>query len=388
MLNVMKEKNCQSYIVDARKIGGKRKRFKDKKLAMAYAKNKWSEYQNGNYIIHDNKVTGQYAIDQWKDDIKTRCENNEFGESELRSKLRDGERLNNQLLFGIRFKDWDLEELISGKRVPMAIARQILNGDIMINHHHCKREKCKNNIHGTVPSSINTRKHYLVHFNEFFRYCVAAGYLNKNPLDNQRIKEKNNKKDKKAEVLTPKNMKKVLNNMDKKFQIVMEFAMQTGIRQGEQRALMWKHIDFTGRQFTIEQAVQMKVIDSVKTQASYRTAPLTDAMCKKLQEIKLARGVPKDNDYVFTLRNNDRIAAKSFLKHLYEAIDKAGLERFRWHDIRHYFASCLFDDFPEDYNTVTNLLGHKSMSFTRDKYVHWFKNTDKEEKIREAISKK
>ena len=71
---------------------------------------------------------------------------------------------------------------------------------------------------------------------------------------------------------------------------------------------------------------------------------------------------------------------------MYEAIDKAGLERFKWHDLRHYFASGLFASFKEDYDRVTNLLGHTDMSFTRKTYVHWFNNEKENKEIKEAIS--
>ena len=174
--------------------------------------------------------------------------------------------------------------------------------------------------------------------------------------------------------------------MDKKFQLVMEFAIQTGIRQGEQRALMWKHIDFDERVVHIEQGFQEKVIGDVKTSASFRTIQLTDNMCKKLQLLKLKRGVPSDIDFIFTIKNNRPIASKTFIKNLYEAINKSNLELFKWHDLRHYFASSLFNKFGKDFDTVTNLLGHTDMGFTRDKYVHWFKDKEKEKQIRENIS--
>ena len=49
----------------------------------------------------------------------------------------------------------------------------------------------------------------------------------------------------------------------------MEFAIQTGIRQGEQRALMWKHIDFDKRTVRIEQAIQSNIVGNVKSKTSY-----------------------------------------------------------------------------------------------------------------------
>ena len=44
MLKVTKNKQRDLYMVDARKIGGKRKGFKDKKLAETVAKSMWQEH--------------------------------------------------------------------------------------------------------------------------------------------------------------------------------------------------------------------------------------------------------------------------------------------------------------------------------------------------------
>lgn len=385
MLNITKNKQRQLYMVDARKIGGKRKGFKDKRAAELHAKTIWLEHQNGNYIVLSQQVTGKYAIDNWKNKIKTAYQDDALGESEKKNKLRSANRLSNQNIFGKRFKDWNLNELISGDRTPYAVSEQIINGDITINHGQCNKEDCENNIHCNIPSSINGRNHYLTHFKQFFDYCVAIGYMNKNPVF-ENIKERKNKKDNKAEIISPDNMQKVLDNMDKKFQIVMEFAMQTGVRQGEQRALMWKHIDFEKEVVSIEQAMQLYKIGDVKTSASFRTIPLAPDLIIKLKLMKIEKGIPKDNDYVFTLRKKTRISEKSFLKYLYKAIDKAGLERFRWHDLRHYFASILFNKFPKNYDTVTNLLGHTSIEFTRSRYVHWFADDEQRELVRGAIT--
>tara|TARA_Y100000401_G_C8313017_1_gene220855 strand:+ start:366 stop:1508 length:1143 start_codon:yes stop_codon:yes gene_type:complete len=374
MLKIYTDKKRKLYIVDFRKIGGKKKAFSDKRLAEISAQQAWKQYINAEYVIHDNRVYGKDAIQEWKEEIISRFNDDRFGESEKNNKLRSAKILNNQMICGKRFKDWDLGEFISGRRVPLIISREIINGDITINH-----------VNGN-PSTINTRQHYLCHFNEFFRYCVSAGYLNKNPLANTTLKERKNKKDEKAERISSKNMLKILQNMDKKFQIVMEFAIQTGIRQGEQRALMWKHIDFDKRTVRIEQAIQSNIVGNVKSQTSYRTISLTDEMCKKLQMIKLKRGVPGYNDFVFTIKNKRPIAAKSFIKYLHNAIDKSNLKRFRWHDLRHYFASILFNKFGQDYNIVTDLLGHASIEFTKSKYVHWFENVEEQERVREAIS--
>ena len=88
MLKITKSTQRNLYLVDARKIGGKRKGFKDKRAAELHAKTIWLEHQNGNYIILSQQVTGKYAIDNWKNKIKTAYQDDALGESEKKNKLR------------------------------------------------------------------------------------------------------------------------------------------------------------------------------------------------------------------------------------------------------------------------------------------------------------
>lgn len=59
---------------------------------------------------------------------------------------------------------------------------------------------------------------------------------------------------------------------------------------------------------------------------------------------------------------------------LHKACDKAGVERIRWHDLRHFFASILIYDLKERDTTVAAIMGHKNAAFTREQYGHWLKD--------------
>ena len=75
-----------------------------------------------------------------------------------------------------------------------------------------------------------------------------------------------------------------------------------------------------------------------------------------------------------------------FRKVLKEAIAKSNIESFRWHDLRHYFASIMFDTMGVNYALVSQLLGHASVEFTRKQYVQWFENEERDNKILEGMA--
>ena len=68
-------------------------------------------------------------------------------------------------------------------------------------------------------------------------------------------------------------------------------------------------------------------------------------------------------------RNGNRIDNCAFYLTFYEALDKSGIEDFRFHDLRHTFASNLVMQEGVELNDVRELLGHKKMEMTL-RYTH------------------
>lgn len=126
-------------------------------------------------------------------------------------------------------------------------------------------------------------------------------------------------------------------------------SMNTGMRLGELVSLRWSNVDFKGAQLTIEG-------DAAKS-AQTRHVPLnTDAVdvLKRWQK---------------QCPNAERVFPIARFKTAWTALlERAKITKFRWHDLRHHFASRLVQK-GVPLNTVRELLGHGSLAMTL-RYAH------------------
>ena len=132
-------------------------------------------------------------------------------------------------------------------------------------------------------------------------------------------------------------------------------SINTGMRQGEVFSLKWENINFERALLTIEGAYAK----SGKT----RHIPLNS---EALQVLKSWREQTKISDLVFpSINNKPFYTVKTSWKGIRDA---AKIKNFRWHDMRHHFASRLVMA-GVDLNTVRELLGHSDLTMTL-RYAH------------------
>ncbi|MFC1690406.1 tyrosine-type recombinase/integrase, partial [Pseudomonadota bacterium] len=128
-------------------------------------------------------------------------------------------------------------------------------------------------------------------------------------------------------------------------------AINTGLRRGELWNISWQDIDLRKKMLT----VRGKKAKSGQT----RHIPLNDAA---VDALKIHRGdvVPMPNVPVF--------GNAEFRTAFNAVLSKAKIQNFRFHDLRHTFASKLVMA-GVALNTVRELMGHSSMDMTL-KYAH------------------
>jgi len=163
---------------------------------------------------------------------------------------------------------------------------------------------------------------------------------------------------------------------------VWQFLLSTGLRAGECFGLSWRGVDLDGGRISVTQAIQQKrggwFLTSPKTPQSRRTLQLSNGVMDLLRTVKARQDAEADRlggawsnpeGFVFT-RNTGAPMPPSIAYHaLQKALDKAGVERCRMHDLRHSFvANHLNNGTPV--LAVSRMLGHADVGFTLRVYGH------------------
>lgn len=137
------------------------------------------------------------------------------------------------------------------------------------------------------------------------------------------------------------------------------FALWTGCRRQEILDLEWRHIDWHAKEFRVTGKGD-------KT----RTIPITASV------EKLLKGLPRAHARVFTyvIQRDDKkgervpVEFEGLKSYFARAVKRAGIEDFRFHDLRHTAATRILRACG-NIKTAQKLLGHESIA-TTTKYAH------------------
>ncbi len=168
--------------------------------------------------------------------------------------------------------------------------------------------------------------------------------------------------------------------------------LQTGLRSGEMIGLRWIDVDFEKRVLHICRTMEYRhstgewKIGEPKTKNSVRDVPLTQEAVNilKNQREKLTSlniRSTEFSDFVFLCKKGTPIKNSTYDSKLFYYCDKAGIERFSMHVLRHTFATRCIEGGMRP-KTLQMILGHSTIGVTMNLYVHV---TD-EEKVKEVRS--
>ena len=156
--------------------------------------------------------------------------------------------------------------------------------------------------------------------------------------------------------LNPEEVAKLQQALPSWLRPLVVIARHTGLRRGNLLALTWEQVDARNRRLLIPETKNGEPL----------SMPLTDTALRTLTELGRLRRLACP--WVFCSASGKHYSGEQVTMAFGRASKKAGLTNFRFHDLRHDFASALAQG-NVDLNRIRALLGHKDLRMTL-RYAH------------------
>ena len=169
-------------------------------------------------------------------------------------------------------------------------------------------------------TTASTANHYLAFTKSLFNIAKKEWKWIDRPLEVCKYKVDNSR----VRFLTENELGRLMKELPPHLQSMVEFSIMTGLRQANVAFLKWANVDLQRRMVWID-ASEYK-------NKRMHGVPLNDRAAEVI-EAQLG----KHETYVFTL--NGKPVGRPNNTAWKKALDRAGIKDFRWHDLRHTFAS-------------------------------------------------
>ncbi len=227
--------------------------------------------------------------------------------------------------------------------------------------------------------NILTLRKILVTLGQIMAYAVRHKYIDYNPVrDAERPRGQGEVEENKIRVLIPSEINAFLGCVkDQKYWTLFMLAIMSGARQGELLGLKWIDVDWIDNQIHIRRTFNNGAWYKPKSKTSNRRIDLGPAMMKALKEWKIACP-PNDLDLVFPNEAGKPIDHNNLIpRHFIPALKKAGIEKIRFHDLRHTKVSMMIEQ-GENPKYIQTQMGHSNPTVTLNVYAHLMKPTNQE----------
>jgi integrase len=233
--------------------------------------------------------------------------------------------------------------------------------------------------------TANTIRNCLKPLAGMFRLAVRRGWAAQNPVHALDRQEKPSGAVRRMRILSSDEIKQLLavsaegyrhrnknghlgQRIDGAYGLLFTTAIFTGLRRGELLALDWSDVDLDRSELHVRAG---------KTAAATRTVVLPGFLVQALAKASLCRANENSGKlFPFTERNVGRA--------LDAALERAGIEHIRFHDLRHTFASILIGQ-GEDVTYVADQMGHASPSTTLKTYAKLFDPKNRRQAARDRM---
>lgn len=234
------------------------------------------------------------------------------------------------------------DTIIVKNLLKMFSGREIKN----ISAHELEEYKVQR-INEVSASTVNRELTCIKHM---FNKAVEWRYLRHNQLQSvKRFKEPPGR----LRYLTDNEIEILLKECAVHLKPIVITALNTGMRKGEILDLLWSDVDMHNRLITIRKSKNNET----------RTVPMNELLYSTLKSLAYGNS---NGQPVFVSDNGKRFI--NIRRSFETAVRRAGIEDFKFHDLRHTFASRLVMA-GVNIRTVQQLMGHKDIRMTM-RYSH------------------
>ena len=232
----------------------------------------------------------------------------------------------------------------------------------------------------------NTVIHYHAIIHSALKYAVKTDMLVQNVADKVDRPKKNSFQ---PVFLSAEEMQKMFEALrGTKLELPVLVAAFYGFRRGEVLGLKWDAIDFERGTISVIRTVTTITVDgkqteieqqSAKTKSSLRTLPLIGSFREYFLQVKEAQELNKQvcgncynyeyDGFVFVDEMGERMKMNYLTSAFPKFLERHGLRRMRFHDLRHSCASLLLAN-GVPLKQIQEWLGHSDFSTTANIYAH------------------
>lgn len=237
-------------------------------------------------------------------------------------------------------KSWRRDETCINNLLPH-FEGKLLHEITPLDIDNYKKERVKR----VSPRTVNIEVKFL---KAMYNKAISWGKADSNPTNSvQLFREEKGR----IRYLEKKEIGKLLKTCSDHLRPIVVAVLNTGMRKAEVLNLKWEDVDF-GR----------KIVNIEGKWGQRREVPINKALYRILRALEKKKNGP----YVFCNKKGQPYG--DITKGFKGALRRAGINNFRFHDLRHTFASHLVMA-GVDLKTVQELLGHKTIGMTM-RYAH------------------
>jgi len=325
-------KEVGPFYIDYR-VNGRRKRERigsEKKLAQITLKKRYIEIAEGKFL--DKKT-----------DVKERF--SEFSHTYIEMYAKPNKR------------SWKKSDATHIKRFLSEFGHLNLQEITTFKIEQYKQQRIKQ----VSPATVNRE---LACLKVMFKKAVEWGKMATNPARSIKLLRENNRR---LRYLSQGEINTLLKHCPERLRPIVVLALNTGMRKGELQGLRWSDIDINSGTITL------LATKNGRKRHLYINEPVKRAL--------FAIRKHPDSDYIFHKGDG---SPYNFRKAFETALSHAGITNFRFHDLRHTFASHMVMSGVDIY-TLKEVLGHKSIEMTM-RYSHL--SNDHERQAMSALGQK